>query len=293
VDDLVLLTKGMIREENRFSDPMYPLVPWSDEKYQSKDRLKIGYFVSEDLFGASKACKRAVREAVGVLERSGHKLVEIKFPNFTELIAQFISIAFIEGKGRRHLAGLAGEKPIPELDKLIEIANTSDSFRSIMLPFVNKRIKMILEQTKELSANEVVLSASKFCELRNHLLKYWTDLQLDAVICPALGLPAFKHELSTKVTLSACYLWPANIANCPSGVVPVTNVLPGEDYYSPEDSLFVGDSIFEGAQENMEGSAGLPVSVQVMALPWEDEKCLAVMKSIEEKVNFHYLPVIN
>lgn len=36
----------------------------------------------------------------------------------------------------------------------------------------------------------------------------------------------------------------------------------------------------------MSGTKGLPMGVQVAALPWMDEKCFPVMKLIEEAVKF-------
>jgi fatty acid amide hydrolase len=44
----------------------------------------------------------------------------------------------------------------------------------------------------------------------------------------------------------------------------------------------------------MKESAGLPVSVQVVTLPYEEELCLNVMRQIEEAVQFrknHPYPV--
>ena len=40
----------------------------------------------------------------------------------------------------------------------------------------------------------------------------------------------------------------------------------------------------------MKDSEGLPVGVQIAALPWQDEKCLAAMKELESVVDFHQLP---
>lgn len=36
----------------------------------------------------------------------------------------------------------------------------------------------------------------------------------------------------------------------------------------------------------MKNSVGMPLGVQVVASAWEDEKCLAVMKILDEEVGF-------
>ena len=39
-------------------------------------------------------------------------------------------------------------------------------------------------------------------------------------------------------------------------------------------------------REDIKGSVGMPISVQVIGYPWDDEIALGVMKAIETKVNF-------
>jgi Asp-tRNA(Asn)/Glu-tRNA(Gln) amidotransferase A subunit family amidase len=39
-------------------------------------------------------------------------------------------------------------------------------------------------------------------------------------------------------------------------------------------------------RRNAAGSAGLPVGVQIIGLPFEEEKILSLMNSLEEKINF-------
>jgi Asp-tRNA(Asn)/Glu-tRNA(Gln) amidotransferase A subunit family amidase len=41
----------------------------------------------------------------------------------------------------------------------------------------------------------------------------------------------------------------------------------------------------------LKGGVGLPVSIQVVAHSWEDEKALAVMKAIDDKIKFRKAPV--
>ena len=45
-------------------------------------------------------------------------------------------------------------------------------------------------------------------------------------------------------------------------------------------------------KKDLKGSAGMPICVQVVGYLWEDEKCLAIMKDIENEVKFKQLPEI-
>ena len=64
-------------------------------------------------------------------------------------------------------------------------------------------------------------------------------------------------------------------------------VLPGEDNYNSK----VEDALTRNARKVMKGSVGLPLAIQVIALPYEDEKALAVMKLLEGIFNFHEHPL--
>lgn len=68
----------------------------------------------------------------------------------------------------------------------------------------------------------------------------------------------------------------------PCGVVPITHVKEEEQVYEDE----FNDKYTKCFQENIKESKGLPMGIQVAALPWMDEKCIPIMKLIEGAVNF-------
>ena len=69
----------------------------------------------------------------------------------------------------------------------------------------------------------------------------------------------------------------ANVTGFPAGIVPVTRVRPDE-----ESDRRVGlDLVDRIARKTERGSAGLPVTVQVIARPWRDHVALAAMAAIE------------
>jgi amidase len=81
------------------------------------------------------------------------------------------------------------------------------------------------------------------------------------LLCPVASIPAFRHgERSWEVegkTVQYLDAWSYcewfNLLGMAGGVVPVTN-----------------------------SSEGLPIGVQVVARPWEEETVLAIMHAIEE-----------
>ncbi len=289
-DDLVQAIKGLITPESRKYDPSSPYVAWDEEKFSGKKKLKIGYVTSEDFFGAAKPCRRAVLEAVAALRQAGHEVVETKIPNFEEICLRSLSLLASEGEARSLTTPLEGEKPVEGLKLFMELGQTSNLVKKLWAKFTKERTAKILLHTQEPSANELVLNVSKLVVLRGEVIRFWAQQGFDAIITPPAALPAFKHDYGTKLVPATLYLGLANVANLPAGVVPITTVTPEEANYTKEDSPKYNDDIlFQYSQENMADSAGLPVGVQVLSLPWEDEKCLAVMKEIETLVGFNGL----
>ena len=47
------------------------------------------------------------------------------------------------------------------------------------------------------------------------------------------------------------------------------------------------DVITKEVRASSEGSRGLPVGIQIVALPYEEEKILGFMKGLEKEVNFY------
>ena len=110
---------------------------------------------------------------------------------------------------------------------------------------------------------------------------------LDAVIFPALPLPAMQHEIPGRLTAAFSNMFIANILQWPSGVVPVTTVRQDEQFYKEAPN----DGYCQMAHQVMENSAGLPMGVSVLAPMFQDEKCLRVMKEVETLAGFTTKPM--
>mmetsp|Transcript_44810 Transcript_44810/g.43410 ORF Transcript_44810/g.43410 Transcript_44810/m.43410 type:complete len:121 (+) Transcript_44810:1089-1451(+) len=89
----------------------------------------------------------------------------------------------------------------------------------------------------------------------------WIRLGIEAVVCPPYPSCAFKFHNGPDASgiLDNTIIW--NLTNFPSGVVPVTEVLPGEDQ-GYEDSF--NDRFTRGFTDDIKGSVGMPLGVQVV-----------------------------
>ena len=70
-----------------------------------------------------------------------------------------------------------------------------------------------------------------------------------------------------------------NYCQFPSGVVPIRLIQPGEEAgaFPKRDGNW---GVQKQVEKIMKGSQGLPMAVQIVALPQQDEKLLGVMKQV-------------
>ena len=118
------------------------------------------------------------------------------------------------------------------------------------------------------------------------------DAGVDAIVYPALPIPAIPHGMSGDMTAAVSYMFVPNLLLWPAGAVPVTTVRPDEQHYRledlPENQRDKAASLTHDLV--MKNSAGMPLSVSVMTPAFQDEKCLRVMKEVERIVRFTATP---
>jgi fatty acid amide hydrolase len=99
----------------------------------------------------------------------------------------------------------------------------------------------------------------------------------DAILCPALPLPAVRHgDVGDLADFWGSMLL-FNTLGMPAGVAPITRVRSGEESDRPASK----DKAEQTALAAEQGSAGLPVAVQVAARHWREDIVLAVMAALE------------
>jgi Asp-tRNA(Asn)/Glu-tRNA(Gln) amidotransferase A subunit family amidase len=106
---------------------------------------------------------------------------------------------------------------------------------------------------------------------------------IDVIITPADALPAYRRGFSSHVLLPTSYCQLFNWLHMCAGSVPMGRVMENET--SMGDDGF-NDSLTGAFNWSLEYASGLPVSVQVGALPYRDELCLYAMTALESVSNF-------
>jgi Asp-tRNA(Asn)/Glu-tRNA(Gln) amidotransferase A subunit family amidase len=80
-----------------------------------------------------------------------------------------------------------------------------------------------------------------------------------------------------------------SLLHYPAGVVPVGRVEEGEDAGYTDT---FNDSWTRKIKDDIEGTVGLPLSVTIAALPYQDEIAIGIMENLEKELAFRMKPSI-
>ncbi|OCT82705.1 hypothetical protein XELAEV_18025235mg [Xenopus laevis] len=284
VDSLVLCMRALLCEEMFQLDPTIPPLPFSEEIYSSNRPLCIGYYETDDATMATPSMKRAVCETKELLEKAGHRLVPFTPPSVEKSMFELVLKGILADGGSTFLDNFKGDRVDPTLKTQVTsygLPSWLKSFVSFIVKPVFPRLSKLLQNIKGISSVKDLWKHHLEVEAyRQEFIAQWKKLELDAVLCPILS-PAltigYPGKLSTAVSYTILY----NLLDFPVGVVPVTTVTKEDEE---------GLKAYEGhhkdywdklLKEALSDSIGLPVSVQCVALPWQEEQCLRLMKEVE------------
>ena len=261
------------------NDRSLPPLPFREEVYGNQTKLRIGYFDTDGWFEPCATSKRAVQETVALLKKAGHSVETFDLPtdgwfNYGLLVA----INGAEGNMRSYVEALEGEEPIPEYNLLLRMSNLPSWLRWVALCVLDERRAHLLRQTQSggVSTYDYQQKTADLIELRQKWAAAMKDL--DALIFPAMPVPALPHGSSGELTSTCAYMFLSNMLLWPSGAVPVTTVRPDEAHYDVA-SLPANqqDKIARIVAKRVcnERSVGMPIGVSVMSTAFQDETCSA------------------
>ena len=204
-----------------------------------------------------------------------------------------VALNAAEGNLKGFVDALEGEPMIDDYTLLRRAANLPNWLRPMVAAVLDERRSHLLRQTLSggLSARELLEKMVQLVEVRQ---KWASALHsYDAVIFPALPVPALPHGVAGELTAVCSYIFLGNLLQWPTGVVPVTTVQPHEVPYdvsqlprNQQDCIArtVADRVCNA------DSVGLPMGVSVMSTAFRDEICLRVMREVERVVQFTTQP---
>ncbi|KGL92981.1 Vitamin D3 hydroxylase-associated protein, partial [Charadrius vociferus] len=277
VDSLALCMKALLCEEMFRLDPTLPPLPFDEQVYTSSKPLRIGYYEGDGYFQPSPSMKRAVQQTRKLLQDAGHTLVPFAPPKIDYVVDELFTRGIFSDGAAHMVDCFKGDIVDP---------NLKSQYNTYRLPALVKKILAIILKpivsvwTFQLSAKNLWDQHGAVEVYRTEFIAKWRKLRLDVILCPALG-PAFNHGYAGKLFAATSYTNLYNVLNFPAGVVPVSTVTRADEEELKHYRGHYGDPWDQRLKEAVEGAVGLPVAVQCVALPWQEELCLRFMKEVE------------
>ncbi|GAB5575030.1 vitamin D3 hydroxylase-associated protein-like [Prionailurus iriomotensis] len=319
VESLALCLRALLSEDMHRLDPTVPFMPFREEVYSSNQRLRIGFCETDGFTQPSPSMARAVRLTSRLLQDAGHQaswkrlmvVIPFSIPHIKYAVKHLFEGGLFADGGATLLEKLEGDIVDPCIKGMVNWLRLPDllkCFLAWILKYTEPRASHTCEEIRGVGTPKKLWEQhAAVQEYQQKFIAKWRSLDLDVLLMPAMD-PAFHicySEIGTGCvscrlmifwacldlpTDIASYMGLYNILNFPAGVVPVTTVTPQDEEELAFYTGYYRDSTDKNFQRAIQGSVGLPVAVQCIALPWEEELCLRFMKEVETLAKNHSGP---
>lgn len=255
--------------------------------------LRVGFYEDDGYFPASAGMRRAVREASELLEAAGCQISRFAPPDLSECLSVFYGLFTV--RGADDFKAFLGDDPQdPRIKDLMMLGGMAGSLRPPVAALYRlrgqRRVADLVGWAGRRSEAGAASLAARLSAYRKRFEEAMGDL--DALICPPCSLPAVTHGATRQLgPASVCYTILFNVLAWPAGVVAATRVKEDEQRGRPASR----DQVEETGRKVDEGSAGLPVGVQVAARAGRDDLVLGLMAELEarlrERADYPVTPV--
>ena len=257
-----------------------PPVPWPTEPV-AVEGLRVALITDNGVATPSTAIRRAAQEAADILADAGAELVDFAIPEFDEAWRLFLRVnvsGWMEGIPRV----LKGSKPHPLIAGMVQGLSMPGALRPLFqagMRFAGQPdLAELIGEVRYHSAEDYWRLGERCQQLRTGLVARMAAEGIDVLISPPHAVPAPFHGLTEQLLpVAASYGLLFNLTGLPAGVVAATRVRADEARGSRPKA---GESA-AAANKVDEGSAGLPVGVQVVGRPWREDVVLAAMEALE------------
>ena len=261
-------------------EPGKPLGDYSAIKVSD---LRIAFYTDDGTFTPAPAAARAVREAADMLRAAGAQVSAWQPPDAPQALGVLYGILGGDGMGTmKRVFGKGRQTPqIKQLMLLTLLPRWGiRALRGLLGAFGQRSMATTLAPFGDYSALhfwDVTAAQAAYEKRFSEALRNAPGGPFDIILCPVCALPAFTHGASRDLLTAGAYAGLYNLLGYPAGSVPVTRVRADEE----SSRATSGDLIEKLARKVEQGSAGLPIGVQVVARPWREHEALAVMQVIE------------
>ncbi len=279
--DVALALRVMVEAMVARPTSINPPVPWREPPRDGVTGLRVAVLPAIDGFTPSPAIRRALDEAADAL-RSAGAVVEPwdAAPDTGEAVA--IALRWWTADGGTWLRQvLDGERPHPLIRQDVQglsLPNWAVRLLAATSQATGQhRVARLLRHVRKARAADLADVSGDRLRHVDAFLAAMDAGRHDLVLCPATPVPAVPHDRARHIPGIDAPSLLTTMLGLPAGVAPVTRVRAGEETDRPDSR----DRAIRAAREAEQGSAGLPVGVQVVGRHWREDLVLAAMSAIE------------
>ncbi|XP_035997184.1 vitamin D3 hydroxylase-associated protein [Fundulus heteroclitus] len=287
VDSLALCMQALLCDHMFSLDPTVPPLPFNLQTYQSSGPFRIGYFENDGYTQPSPSMVRGLREVKALLEQAGHTLVPYEPLRVTHAVSELIVKSIFADGATNMLQKLKGGPLEPCMKSRVQLYSLPKwlkrTLKFLLKPFSPRLPDVLGALCGVRSVSELWKQHAAVEDYISETIEHWRKHNIDVLLCPMIG-PAFNVLNCGKFTCSPSLTILYNLLNFPAGTVPVSTVTAQDEEELEHFRGNYQDRWDKLHKQVVTGAEGLPVAVQCVALPWQDELCLRFMKEVERLV---------
>ena len=290
-EDCVSGFRALCSEPKDSISPDYLKVKMNEELYldiissDSPSTIKVGILQESSHLPYSDAVKRAISLTEEACKKLGFEVVP------------FFLTDEVWNTARDYIQWLRSNFTNQELfaeleescEKVLEPLNTDiDRFkRSFALAIASQWKHKAMGKHRQARNEKLIYkndnsqqAVRRIEHFKSEISKKWQLKNLTVLLSPVFPSAVFKREDSHTMDqmFEYCGIW--NLLGYPCSVFPVTKVHSYEQFFKDH----YNDEWTRILQRNAKDSEGLPVGLQFIGFPNEDEKLLAVLKLVEQEM---------
>lgn len=290
--DLVLMMRSIF---GSFKDDFYcDNSSFNEELYakalEARDgqKPKIAFITSIKHCEFAPELKTALANIKQKLQNAGYACEDLSY-NYEELLSVGKIVLINSGSAEDVQRSLSGEKEMHFYEKYLQVRQTPNWLIKLMgwiyIIRGNNRMAEIANSCLRLDQAQFLHYVKKLQELKFAFIKNFAHNNYAAVVCPVMPHYACKIGTGDKLPNFIDLSFLFNLLDMPSGAVPIT-LSEGLEY-----KVRKGDDCEDYLMENC-AIKGMPVCVQVAALPGKDEISLRILEEIDGFYRFdkNHLP---
>ncbi|XP_059095221.1 fatty acid amide hydrolase 1-like [Tigriopus californicus] len=284
VDGIALGMKVLCNETKTMCDRDHRVVPvpWNTQLAKPKRKLKFGWYVDSPKLPISPGCQRAVKLAANLLEKDGHTVVPFHLKHLQDLYYIYIDHILADG-GVNAMAWLDGDI----IDKSISINylawSTPEFLRKTLIwAFIAARSPDIASYAIRgvTKTYQLWRSMKKAIDIKTEILDDMRKQEIDILLGPGFNFPAVPEDYPSQLISGVFVPGIYNVLDFPAGVLPVTRQTK-QDQDLLATTYSSSDHTHHLVRTSISNATNMPIGIQVIGKPWEEELVIHAMSEIE------------